>query len=126
MTNTTTTDLTNLMDIKEEESTIEPNVITISKDDLTFILNILISCNKRGIFALEEYEIIGKYYSKINSNLKKVTQDTNIEQNVFTISKDDLTFILNILISCNKRGVFALEEYEVIGKFYSKLSKLKK
>ena len=41
------------------------NSITLSKDDLKTILNVLVVISKRGGFLLEEYKVVGELFDRL-------------------------------------------------------------
>ena len=41
------------------------NSITLSKEDLQTILNILVVVSKRGAFLLEEYKLVGELFNRL-------------------------------------------------------------
>ena len=49
------------------------------------------------------------------------TKHNKTEQKKITISESELKTIINTIIVCSKRGVFQLEEYEVISNLYKSL-----
>lgn len=67
--NTSNTSNDNKKEVSFTNPVLEENVsnkVSISKDDLKIILNILIVCAKRNAFELEEYKVIGE----LNNRLK--------------------------------------------------------
>ena len=65
------TEVTEVTEVtKENNSTVKKvqvpdDSISIKKEDLTLILNLLIIINKRGGFLLEEYSVVGELYTNL-------------------------------------------------------------
>ena len=55
-----------------------------------------------------------------NNNNIETTETKTVKKNI-TISENELKTIINTIIVCSKRGVFQLEEYEVISNLYKSL-----
>ena len=49
----------------------EQKKITISETELKIILNMLTVCSKRGVFQLEEYQVISELYTSLTSQVSK-------------------------------------------------------
>jgi hypothetical protein len=93
----------------------------ISLNDLMIIKSIISVASRRGGFIAEEFEDIGKLFTKLDTFLKKHV-DKKINEEIDTeITINDLISLKNIINIASQRGAFAAEEFEEIGKVFTKL-----